>query len=104
VGLCVDAAAKLAEDGTKVRVVSLPCWEVFDEQSEEYKESVLPSAVTKRLSVEAGISMGWSKYVGAGGASVSIETFGASAPGDKLMQEFGFTVENVVAKAKVLLG
>ncbi len=103
-GLCVDAAAKLAEDGTKVRVVSLPCWEVFDEQSEEYKESVLPSAVTKRLSVEAGISMGWSKYVGAGGASVSIETFGASAPGDKLMQEFGFTVENVVAKAKVLLG
>jgi transketolase len=100
----VDAAAKLAEDGTKVRVVSLPCWEVFDEQSEEYKESVLPSAVTKRLSVEAGISMGWSKYVGAGGASVSIETFGASAPGDKLMQEFGFTVENVVAKAKVLLG
>ena len=100
----MDAAAKLAEDGTKVRVVSLPCWEVFDEQSEEYKESVLPSAVTKRLSVEAGISMGWSKYVGAGGASVSIETFGASAPGDKLMQEFGFTVENVVAKAKVLLG
>ncbi|NJN61898.1 MAG: transketolase [Coleofasciculaceae cyanobacterium RL_1_1] len=104
VGLCVDAAAKLAEDGTKVRVVSLPCWEVFDEQSDEYKESVLPSAVTKRLSVEAGISMGWSKYVGAGGASVSIETFGASAPGDKLMQEFGFTVENVVAKAKELLG
>jgi transketolase len=104
VGLCVDAAAKLAEDGTKVRVVSLPCWEVFDEQSDEYKESVLPSAVTKRLSVEAGISMGWSKYVGAGGASVSIETFGASAPGDKLMQEFGFTVENVVAKAKALLG
>jgi transketolase len=100
----VDAAAKLAEDGTKVRVVSLPCWEVFDEQSDEYKESVLPSAVTKRLSVEAGISMGWSKYVGAGGASVSIETFGASAPGDKLMQEFGFTVENVVAKAKALLG
>jgi transketolase len=77
---------------------------VFDEQSDEYKESVLPSAVTKRLSVEAGISMGWSKYVGAGGASVSIETFGASAPGDKLMQEFGFTVENVVAKAKEVLG
>ncbi|TAF51399.1 MAG: transketolase [Oscillatoriales cyanobacterium] len=104
VGLCVDAAAKLTEEGKKVRVVSMPCWEVFDEQSDEYKESVLPSAVTKRLSVEAGISMGWSKYVGGSGASVSIETFGASAPGDKLMQEFGFTVENVVAKAKALLG
>ena len=104
VGLCVDAAAKLTEDGKKVRVVSLPSWELFDAQSNEYKESVLPAAVTKRLSVEAAIPMGWAKYVGAEGASLAADSFGASAPGGVMMEKFGFTVDNVVAKAKAVMG
>jgi len=104
VGLCVDAAAKLSEGGKKIRVVSLPSWEVFDAQSDEYKESVLPAAATKRLSVEAAISMGWAKYVGADGASIAVDSFGASAPGGTVMEKFGFTVDNVVAKAKEVMG
>ncbi|HIK19321.1 MAG TPA: transketolase [Leptolyngbyaceae cyanobacterium M33_DOE_097] len=103
VPLCVDAAAKLAADGVKVRVVSMPSWELFDAQDAAYKESVLPKAVTKRLAVEAGISMGWCKYVGGEGATVCIDRFGASAPGGVCMEKFGFTVDNVVAQAKALL-
>jgi transketolase len=104
VQLCMDAATQLTAEGKKVRVVSMPCWELFDEQDAAYKESVLPKAVTKRLAVEAGISLGWCRYVGAEGDTVSIETFGASAPGGTCMEKFGFTVDNVVAKAKALLG
>lgn len=103
VGLCVDAAAALTAEGKKVRVVSMPAWDLFEAQDAAYKESVLPKAVTKRLSVEAGISMGWCKYVGSEGDTVSIDRFGASAPGGTCMEKFGFTVENVVAKAKALL-
>ena len=104
VSLCVTAAEKLAAEGKKVRVVSMPSWELFEAQDAAYRESVLPKAVTKRLSVEAGCSMGWHKYVGTEGDVVSIERFGASAPGGTCLKEFGFSVENILAKAKALLG
>jgi transketolase len=99
VSLCVEAAQKLQAEGKKVRVVSLPSWEVFEEQDEAYRESVLPKAVTKRLAVEAGSSFGWCRYAS---ASVSVDRFGASSPGPVAMEKFGYTVENVVAKAKAL--
>jgi transketolase len=100
VNLCIQAAAKLADK--KVRVVSMPCWELFEEQDAAYKESVLPKAVSRRLSVEAGTSFGWARYTGSAGGNVSVDTFGASAPGGTCMDKFGFTVDNVVAKAKAL--
>ncbi|MGF1517148.1 MAG: transketolase [Nodosilinea sp.] len=104
VSLCVDAAQELRTAGTKVRVVSMPSWELFDAQDAAYQESVLPKAVTKRLAVEAGITMGWCRYVGAEGDVIGVDRFGASAPGGLVMEKFGFTVENVVSKAKALLG
>jgi transketolase len=104
VSLAVTAAEKLTAEGKKVRVVSLPAWDLFEAQDAAYKESVLPKAVTKRLSVEAASSFGWHKYVGTEGDTVSIDRFGASAPGGVLMEKFGFSVENVLAKAKALLG
>jgi transketolase len=82
----------------------MPAWDLFDAQDAAYKESVLPKAVTKRLAVEAGTSFGWAKYVGDAGATVSIDSFGASAPGGTCMEKFGFTVENVVERVKALLG
>ncbi|MEB3120953.1 MAG: transketolase [Snowella sp.] len=103
VSLCVAAAEKLTSEGKKVRVVSMPSWDLFEAQTADYKESVLPKAVTKRLSVEAACSFGWHKYVGTEGDTVSIDTFGASAPGGTCMEKFGFTVDNVLAKAKALL-
>jgi transketolase len=102
--LCVDAAAKLSAEGKKVRVVSMPCWELFDAQDAAYRESVLPKAVTKRLAVEAGSSFGWCRYLGNDGAMVSIDRFGASAPGGVCQEKFGFTVDNVVTEAKKVLG
>ncbi|MEP0913556.1 transketolase [Leptolyngbya sp. GB1-A1] len=104
VSLCVKAADQLRGEGKKVRVVSMPSWEVFEEQDAAYKESVLPKNVKKRLAVEAGISFGWCRYVGSEGDTVSIDRFGASAPGSVCMEKFGFTVDNVVSKAKALLG
>jgi transketolase len=104
VNLCVKAAEQLSSEGKKVRVVSMPSWELFEAQDAAYKESVLPKAVKKRLSVEAGSSMGWCRYVTDEGASISVDTFGASAPGGTAMEKFGFTVDNVVAKAKAVLG
>ncbi len=104
VTFCVDAAAKLSAEGKKVRVVSMPCWELFDAQDAAYRESVLPKAVTKRLAVEAGSSFGWCRYLGNDGAMVSIDRFGASAPGGVCQEKFGFTVDNVLAEAKKLLG
>ncbi|BFM40026.1 transketolase [Synechocystis sp. LKSZ1] len=103
VSLCVEAASKLASEGKNVRVVSMPSWELFEAQDSAYKESVLPKAVTKRLAVEAGVSFGWQKYVGMEGDTVSIDRFGASAPGGICMEKFGFSVDNVLAKAKALL-
>ncbi|NET35002.1 MAG: transketolase [Cyanothece sp. SIO1E1] len=102
VSLCIKAAEQLQSEGTKVRVVSMPSWELFEEQDDAYKESVLPKAVTKRLAVEAGVGLGWCRYVGGAGDVLSIERFGVSAPGGTAMEKFGFTVENVVAKAKAL--
>ena len=99
VSLCVEAAARLNAEGTPTRVVSLPCWEVFAKQDDAYRASVLPPDVPK-LSVEAGIEMGWAKWVD---ASVSLERFGASAPGAIVMEKLGFSVDNVVARAKELL-
>lgn len=81
----------------------MPCWELFAEQSAEYKESVLPKNVTARVAVEAGSSFGWERYVGSNGKFVGIDSFGASAPADILYQKFGITVDNVVAAAKSLL-
>ncbi len=104
VSLCVTAAEKLTAEGKKVRVISMPSWDLFEAQTADYKESVLPKAVTKRLSVEAACSFGWHKYVGTEGDTVSIDTFGASAPGGTCLEKFGFTVDNVLAKAKALLG
>jgi transketolase len=103
VPLCVKAAEVLKAGGTKVRVVSMPSWELFDAQDAAYKESVLPKAVTKRLAVEAGITMGWCRYVGGEGDVIGVDSFGASAPGGLVMEKFGFTTENVVARAKALL-
>jgi transketolase len=103
VSLCVSAAEKLTAVGKKVRVVSMPSSTLFDTQDAAYKESILPKAVTKRLSVEAASSFGWHKYIGSEGDTVSIDTFGASAPGGICLEKFGFTVDNVLAKAKALL-
>jgi transketolase len=103
VALAVKAQEKLAAEGVHVRVVSMPSWELFEKQSAEYKESVLPKAVTKRLAVEMAYPLGWEKYVGSEGAVLGISTFGASAPGDRVIREYGFTVENVTAKFKALL-
>jgi transketolase len=104
VHLCVEAAKTLRGEGKKVRVVSMPCWELFDEQSEAYKESVFPKAVKKRLAVEAASSFGWQRFTGDEGAMISIDRFGVSAPGGTALEKFGFTVENVIAKAKEVLG
>ena len=101
--LCTKAAAELRAAGKNVRVVSMPCVELFEEQDAAYRESVLPSTVRKRLVVEASSSFGWHKYAGFEGDTVSIDRYGASAPGPLLMEKFGFTVANVVAKANTLL-
>jgi transketolase len=102
--LCVGAAEKLTGEGKKVRVVSMPSTDLFDAQDAAYKESILPKAVTKRVSVEASVSYGWHKYVGMEGGTVSIDRFGASAPGGVCLEKFGFSVDNVVATAKKVLG
>lgn len=96
VSLAVSAKAKLEEEHVSVRIVAMPSWELFDRQSQEYKESVLPSSVTKRVSLEMGVSLGWERYVGQEGKILSIETFGVSGTGAEVMNLFGFTTENVV--------
>ena len=98
--LAVQAQEKLAAEGIQARVVSMPCWDLFDEQSAEYKESVFPSAVRARVAVEAGATIGWERYVGLEGRVVGQTTFGASAPLKDLLKHFGYTAENVVAHAK----
>ena len=103
VELAMKAAEALDAQGTKVRVVSMPSTNVFDKQDAAYRESVLPSKVTKRIAIEAGISDFWYKYVGFEGRVVGMNSFGESAPADQLFKLFGFTVENVVAKAKEIL-
>lgn len=104
VSLILEAAQKLANEGKAVRVVSFPSWELFQEQSAEYRESVLPAAVTRRVAVEAGSTFGWEKWVGQHGIVIGIDHFGASAPGKVVMEKFGFSIENILEKAKKLLG
>jgi transketolase len=99
VGLILEAAQKLANEGKGVRVVSFPSWELFEKQDEAYRESVLPKNIQKRLAVEAGAGIGWDRYAK---SIISIERFGASAPAKIIFEKLGFTVENVVAKAKEL--
>ncbi|MGA9226648.1 MAG: transketolase [Mesobacillus sp.] len=103
VGLAVQAQEALASEGINVSVVSMPSWDRFEQQSKEYKESVIPKSVKKRLGIEMGSSLGWHRYVGDEGEVIAIDTFGASAPGEKIMEEYGFSVNNVVARVKALL-
>jgi transketolase len=104
VGLAMDAARALADEGTRARVVSLPCTNVFDKQDAAYREQVLPSAVRRRVAVEAGVTDYWRKYVGLDGAVIGIDSFGASAPAEALYKHFGITLEAVVAAAKQTAG
>ncbi|VFS53216.1 Transketolase 1 [Budvicia aquatica] len=103
VSLAVDAADKLTAEGRKVRVVSIPSTETFDRQDQNYRESVLPSGVTKRVAIEAGIADFWFKYVGLNGSIIGMHSFGESAPAEQLFEEFGFTVDNVLTHARALL-
>jgi transketolase len=100
VHVAVDAAAELAADGCRARVVSMPSWEIFERQDASYRDTVLPPAVTARVSIEAGTTFGWSRFVGQDGARIGIDRFGASAPGGENLQQFGFNVANVVATAR----
>jgi transketolase len=101
--LAFEAGQKLAAEEKSVRVVSLPCWELFDQQDPSYRDSVLPPAVTKRVAVEAGIEQGWEKYTTSAGKFVGVTTFGASAPAERLAKEYGLTVDHVLEAAKSLL-
>jgi transketolase len=103
VAMTLDAARKLAAENIKVRVVSLPSWEIFDRQPQAYRDSVLPPQVTARLAVEAGIKLGWEHYVGLTGKILGMETFGASAPAPALYEKFGFTSDKIVAAATEML-
>ena len=103
VALCVDAAKRLGEYGVRARVVSMPCFELFDEQDAAYRNEVLPPSIAARVAVEAGIVQGWEKYLGAGGRFVGMSSYGASAPFEKLYEHFGITAGRVVAEAKAAL-
>lgn len=103
VGISLEACKQLDQQGKRVRLISMPCADVFDLQDEQYKQSLLPSDVRARIAVEAGITDYWRKYVGLDGDVVGIDEFGASAPGDVLMKHFGFTVENIIKRAQVLI-
>jgi transketolase len=103
VSLAVDAHERLVADGIRSRVVSMPSWDIFERETQEYRDSVLPPRVTARLAIEQASTFGWERYVGATGRVIGMHTFGASAPLKALQQEFGFTVENVMATVKSLL-
>ncbi len=101
--LCVEAGKVLNGEGIPTRVVSMPSWELFDEQDEAYRESILPAAVTRRLAVEAGVSFGWRRYTGSFGSMIGVDKFGTSAPGNTCLEKFGFTTDNVLKEARKLL-
>ena len=103
VSLAVEARKRLQDQQVKVRVVSMPSWELFDEQPRQYRDAVFPPSVKARLAIEAGISQGWHRYIGHEGDVIGIDRFGASAPGGVVLREFGFTVENVCQRALALL-
>jgi transketolase len=104
VALVVAARQKLAEKKIQARIVSMPSWELFDTQPREYREQVLPSTVRPRLAVEAALPQGWHRYVGDNGDIIGIDRFGASAPGNVVIEKLGFTVDHVVERALKLLG
>ena len=103
VSLALDAREQLQQSGIAARVVSMPCVELFEEQSQDYRDEVLPPSVTARLSIEAGVGQGWDRYVGAKGDKICLERFGASAPGEVVLKNLGFNVDNVVKHARALL-
>jgi transketolase len=103
VSLCIEARETLQTEGTPTSVVSMPCWELFDEQPREYRESVIPPGVPARLAVEAAASLGWHKYAGDGGDCLCLDRFGASAPGATALKELGFNTQNVIERARALL-
>jgi len=103
VALCIDAQETLRADGIEARVISMPSWELFDRQSQEYRDQVLPPDVTARISVEKASTLGWDRYVGSKGKSIGMTTFGASAPLAELQKKFGFTAEHVVTTARELV-
>ena len=103
VGLALEAGRTLAADGTATRVVSMPCWEIFEAQPQAYRDEILPPDVGARLSVEPGVRLGWKQWVGDRGDSISIEHFGASAPGAIVLEQFGYNLDNIVARASALL-
>ena len=100
VGLCVEAYETLAREGVAARIVSMPSWDLFEAQDEAYRDSVLPTDVTARVSVEAASPVGWDRYVGRDGAKIAMNGFGGSAPAKDLFKKFGFTPDRVVAAAK----
>jgi transketolase len=102
--LCAKAQEKLKGYGVKARVVSMPSWELFNAQDEEYRESVLPKAIKKRVTVEAGSPMGWRQFAGDDGTIIGLNHYGASAPGEEIMKHFGFTTEHVTSAALRLMG
>ncbi|RFB12123.1 transketolase [Bacillus sp. HNG] len=103
VSLAVSTKEELEKENRSVRVVAMPSWELFDKQPSDYKEAILPSSISKRIAIESGISMGWERFVGTEGKIVSIESFGASGAGSEVMEQFGFTTENVIQITKNLL-
>jgi transketolase len=103
VSVALAARDLLAKDGIRTRVVSMPCWETFAAQSAEYRESVLPAVVKARVSVEAGVTFGWQRWVGDAGVAIGIDHYGASAPGDTNMEKFGFTPDNVARTVRRLV-
>lgn len=104
VQLCINAYEQLKTEGTKARVVSLPSWKLFEQQSEEYQDSVIPPDVNARVSVEQASTFGWARFVGRNGRRIRMKTFGASAPLKELQKKFGFNTEAVVAAAKEMIG
>ncbi|MET0647967.1 MAG: transketolase [Pyrinomonadaceae bacterium] len=104
VSLCLEARETLQKEGTPTRVVSMPCWELFEEQAADYRESVIPSSVRARLGVEAAAGLGWHRWVGDAGDVLCLDQFGASAPGATALKELGFNTDNLIARARALLG
>lgn len=103
VSLALEAREKLQADGISTRVVSMPCWELFEEQAESYRDEVLPQTVSAKLAIEAGVRQGWDRYVGSAGDVICLDRFGASAPGDVALKNLGFNVDNVVKRARALV-
>jgi transketolase len=103
VSLTLEAREKLQAEGVPTRVISMPCWELFEAESKEYRDEVLPPSIKSRLAVEAGVREGWDRYVGPAGDVVCLDRFGASSPGEVALKNLGFNVDNVLKHARALL-